>query len=78
VANSDLHPACFPDREHFVAWVKYAGQTRQPSLTYCTDCTPDYKKRMMEKGKCSHPGVVFVLEEDGLRGVRASMEELMQ
>ena len=39
---------------------------------YCTFCTPDYKQEMMNKDKCSHTQVVFVLDppDKSIRGVR--------
>jgi hypothetical protein len=32
---------------------------------YCTDCLPTYKARMMDEGRCAHPGVTFEFMEIG-------------
>lgn len=74
------YPPCFPNRAHFTVWVRLADQTKQGNarLTYCTDCTPAYKTRMLVEQRCGHPEVQFVPEDDGgMAGVRPTLEELL-
>lgn len=56
------YPPCFDSQQQFDAWEKAAND---PSLehthkpTYCSDCLPDFKRRMLSQGRCIHPEVTF-------------------
>lgn len=75
-------PACFPPAQ-WVLWCRSerqlagAGRIAQEPNGFCSVCTQQYKDRMMSLGKCRHPGVVFVPDEDGdPLGVRPHDEQL--
>lgn len=54
-------PACFDSARQFDAWTKLAEVSNLDSLHgFCTDCTAEYKARMMMAGRCHFPNVVFV------------------
>ena len=52
-------------------WRERARLSR-PNLSawFCTDCTPQYQKRMKAEGKCARPEIKFkwVREEEGVDG----------
>lgn len=57
------HPPCFDSKAEFDAWEealsKCAFEPGHPPPTYCSDCLPDYKAKMLEQGRCIHPTVRF-------------------
>lgn len=61
-------PACFRSddeyREYTVAALLtgHASRGVTTKINYCRDCTPDYKREMLESGQCSHPETVFIRE----------------
>jgi len=67
-------PACFEGeteyREYTVATLLtgHASRGVTTRINYCRDCTPDFKREMMESGRCSHPETVFVRETNGTSG----------
>lgn len=56
-------PDCFPTRTQYLVWHRLA---RDLKISYCTDCTPEYQKQMLEAGRCRYPGTTFFLDEDGM------------
>ena len=32
---------------------------------FCEDCLPDYQRRMKFEGRCSHPEIRFLVDNDG-------------
>lgn len=44
-------PACFPDRESYLLWLKAATRVRE-SASPCDDCTPEYEAKMLDAGRC--------------------------
>ena len=72
-------PPCFS----FAQWTSHvkcekalAKQGHEPDPSgFCAECTVRYKHKMMEQGKCRHPYVVFVVDDDGeLQGLRQITE----
>lgn len=63
------YPKCFESKEQFEAWVVMAERSKleNPRLSFCSDCSVNYQKKMMEQGKCEHPETEFrtVITEDG-------------
>lgn len=61
-------PKCWPvDKvKDFVLW-KDAARTSaiNQKSSVCEDCTPEYKERMLNEGKCENPEIVFAIDEDG-------------
>jgi len=56
------YPACFSSASQYREWIylnRQASQPRDPS--YCLDCTPEFKERMMGENRCSHPETRFVI-----------------
>lgn len=65
-------PPCFSDRDDWNEYVQLHIRTRGGKVIYCTDCTPEYRDRMIEQKRCSYPETVFVLDDDGeLLGINA-------
>lgn len=60
-------PYCFDTDEQYRNWQKmakrYTGSYVLKKSEHCLDCTPEYKKRMIQAGRCQHPQVVFVLKK---------------
>lgn len=68
-------PLCFSLRQ-WKEWRIYAVQVN-PADTYCEDCTPEYKERMMKENRCLWPCVEFKVDTDGmLIGTRDSLKKL--
>jgi hypothetical protein len=56
-------PRCTNKKEYKV-W-KRAASKAYAAYGFCTDCTPEYKEKMLAEGRCEHPGIVFAIDEDG-------------
>ena len=41
-----------------------------PGFTCCTDCTPEYRDRMIAEKRCKFPGTTFRLVEGVIIGTR--------
>lgn len=58
-------PACWDKKEDWAAWNqlnKKVGLVREDKLAnYCTDCTEEYKQKMLQANRCAHPETEFVL-----------------
>ena len=60
-------PSC-SSAEDYQEWHKLMPPTGR--YGFCEDCTPRYKMKMMNQGRCEHPEVRFERDEDGfLNGV---------
>lgn len=35
------------------------------AYNFCTDCTPEYKEKMLKEGRCERPDIVFRTDRDG-------------
>lgn len=46
-------PACFDSRAQYEGWRKFALIAKEV-VSICSDCTPEYRARMHEAGRC-HP-----------------------
>ena len=54
-------PKCFDSRLQFKTWVEQARVCSPlPPFSVCTDCTPEYKLKMMHEGRCENPHIDFV------------------
>lgn len=61
-SKAQSHPPCFEDAKQYRDWMWLNRQARQSTDTsYCLDCTPEFKERMLNEGKCSHPETRFVV-----------------
>ena len=64
-----LTPLCFDSFESFTEWLWHARNTKPlEEWNYCADCLPEYKKKMIDKGRCYHPETYFMvkLKSDGI------------
>jgi hypothetical protein len=72
------YPACFETQEQFDQWNKAAdnvyhyGARARPS--YCTDCTPDYSKRMQREGRCEYPDIKFYRCGNSFMGIHNTQQ----
>ena len=54
-------PKCFDSRLQFKTWVEQARVCSPlPAFSVCTDCTPEYKLKMMHERRCENPHIDFV------------------
>lgn len=54
-------PKCFDNRVQFRTWVEQARVCNPlPPFSVCTDCTPEYKLKMMHDRRCENPHIDFV------------------
>ena len=57
---------CFNStREWLTWWSSAVGRGSPGQSAECVDCTSAYKDKMMAEVRCSHPGVVFLKNEEG-------------
>ena len=68
---ADATPKCFYNRPQFVSWLKEAKHSHGCNeAAFCTDCTPEYKAKMLAQNRCEFPDIEFVNDQDGfLQGV---------
>lgn len=70
------HPRCFDTQKQWVEYIEARQDMgRRGWKNYCTDCTPDYKDKMVVQGRCAFPRVIFIvvgrkLPDKELIGVR--------
>jgi hypothetical protein len=65
-----IAPPCFSNVVDYHEW-RYLNTKAGTSATYCADCTPGYKTKMMFAGRCRWPLTTFVTMRGGdLVGVR--------
>ena len=73
-------PPCFPSESVWQAWRENSRMNYIPlSEGFCTDCTPEYKAKMVEERRCLWPCVGFKTDSDGmLYGKRLSLDGMSQ
>lgn len=64
MARVSTRPRCFDTDGQYAAWREAARATQLPVGEFCTDCTPQYQRRMCAQGRCSRPDFVI----DGCEG----------
>jgi hypothetical protein len=61
-------PKCFDSDEQYARWHIAAVDSVRGKLVkrwlICEDCTPEYKARMLDVGRCENPGYVVTLQND--------------
>lgn len=54
------YPACFDSYEQFRLW-KEAARAAYPGASYiCSDCTQEYRDRMISERRCAKPLTRFI------------------
>ena len=56
-------PACC-SHEDYWRWLEKRPQP-VPHNWFCEDCSQEYARRMQAEGRCAHPRVNFIRDEDG-------------
>jgi hypothetical protein len=77
-------PACWTIPEHWPEWNRLNVLARdnpsKPLDHFCTDCTPEFKERMVAAGRCAFPQVRFVRiierQYDPVKGARKEVVTL--
>jgi hypothetical protein len=54
-------PSCTTP-EDYAAWKEISPSA---DARFCNDCTPSFKREMVEKGRCDYPDTKFERDEDG-------------
>jgi len=57
-------PRCANSTEEYEEWRRFSRFQFLPA-GFCTDCTPDYKCKMMREGRCDYPEIEFDENDDG-------------
>ena len=56
-------PPCFQDKAQYDDWNRAADNVyhygARQRVSYCTDCTPSYARKMRSEGRCEHKEVRF-------------------
>jgi hypothetical protein len=57
-------PPCARSQVSYNGWRKEAVYLRQigklsATFSFCTDCTPQYRDKMVALGRCRYPGTTF-------------------
>lgn len=58
-------PMCANSASEYRIWKEAARQSSGIPAGFCTDCTPEYQKKMIAEKRCENPQVVFVRDDDG-------------
>jgi hypothetical protein len=56
-------PECATEKE-FRLW-RISAREVYASYNFCTDCTLEYKERMILEGRCEKPDTIFLRDKDG-------------
>ena len=59
-------PTCFDTQFQWNFYRELCSYLRSarklsPRFTYCTDCTPEYRDRMITERRCKFPGTTFTV-----------------
>ncbi len=68
-------PACFNSQKEWEAYHTLSVISGQNGHTFCTDCTPEYRERMVAEGRCRFPGTRFSKVNDVIVGQRHGKED---
>jgi hypothetical protein len=70
-------PPCFETDEQWEQYKRLAHgsvmEADRGAFTYCTDCTPEYQRKMKCQARCRHPATTFHTREGGLIGRRNTL-----
>jgi len=61
-------PACFDSMEQFKLWQEAARAAYPGASFICSDCTPEYRDRMVKQNRCAKPLTRFIRVEGELVG----------
>jgi len=56
-----MKPLCFDSEAQYNDWIECCRLTEVSRDNYCHDCTPEYKKKMINCGRCTHPETFFYM-----------------
>jgi hypothetical protein len=69
------YPACFDSEEQYAEWNRAADSVyhygARQRVSYCSDCTPMYARRMRKEGRCEHKEVRFYRFENAYMGIHS-------
>lgn len=69
-------PRCFNNYKEFKLWITAArGAHPAPAHSYCEDCTPEYRDKMIEENRCAYPQTTFKILQGEFVG-RRSIEDV--
>lgn len=58
-----MMPRCWNNLQDWIEWNRFNQQVRsapdKPLDHYCTDCSPEYRDRMVAENRCAYPDVTF-------------------
>jgi hypothetical protein len=63
-------PACFESQSQWNNYRELAEYSAGTGWTYCTDCTPEHKAKMVAEGRCKFPRTGFVTNRGVVTGRR--------
>ena len=63
VSYKSFFPECASEDE-FRLW-KASAREVYASYNFCTDCTLEYKTKMISEGRCEKPDTIFLKDKDG-------------
>ena len=78
ITREDEYPPCFKDLSQYRAWLDSVRNAEQTGVqlperkawsgepNYCQDCSPDYRTRMRNDGRCLFPYTIFVEEGEDI------------
>lgn len=58
-------PSCFPSLASFELWLSSWSHSKDPDVTFCTDCTQQRKDAMVAQKRCHFPNTTFDVDDDG-------------
>jgi hypothetical protein len=62
------YPKCFDSQEQYILWRQAARQSSPGQSHICTDCTPEYQKKMVSDKRCAKPLAYFIRLDGELVG----------
>lgn len=71
-------PRCFNSHRQFELWLDAARQSPPDSSSYCTDCTLEYRQRMITQNRCAYPKTKFCIDSDGFVEGQRPVEDRVQ
>ena len=63
-------PPCWDSQREWNLYREGAEYSANDGFTYCTDCTPERKARMIAASRCRYPKTVFIMNTGRLIGRR--------
>lgn len=77
IINRKVTPLCFQSKKQYRDWVDLS-LLGKPQWWICTDCTPEYQRKMISEQRCVQPSAKFIDKEGRALWVSQDKYDLLE